>query len=124
MTQRYPKSKGFSTIALVLVFVTLLQAALAGYEFDVYRLVAFEKDGKPLGSRISSFSLIGSHHSGDLLRKLALIRFSEINTENIDNLLSKKLSGVLIILPKDRLDVNEADVWRVIEDNFGIFFFI
>lgn len=119
MTQRYAKSKGYGTIALALTFVTLLQVALAGYEFDVYRLVAFEKDGKPLGSKISSFSLIGSHHSGDLLRKLALIRFSEINTENIDNILNKKVSGVLIILPKDRLDVNEADLWRVIEDNFG-----
>jgi len=105
---------------LFLIFcVALLKATLAAREFDVYRLVSYEQNGKQFGSKISSFSLVGTHFSGDLLRKLALIRLSELNEENLNNLFNKKPSGLLIILPKDQIGDKEASFWGVISENLS-----
>jgi len=105
---------------LFLIFcVALLKTTLASREFDVYRLVAYEQNGKQFGSKVSSFSLVGTHFSGDLLRKLALIHLSELNEENLNNLFAKKPSGLLIILPKEQIGENEASLWGVVSENLS-----
>lgn len=111
----------FHKLAVLLLCLTLIQSTVAIYEFDVYRLVAYEQNGQTFGSKTNTFNLVGTHFSGDLLRKLAVIRFAEVNSENINAILSKKLSGLLIILPKGQLETDEAAVWSVISDNLGIF---
>lgn len=106
-------------LSVLLLSIIFLQTALALPEFEAYRLAAFEKDGKLQGSKISSFNLVGTHFSADLLRKLAVIHFSEVTDENINTILSKKPSGLLIILPKERFDGKESQFWRAVSDNLG-----
>ena len=86
-----------------------------------HKFQAFEQNGKPMGAKISSFNLVGTHFSGDLLRKLAIIHFSEVNAQNINTILGKKLSGLLIILPKERFGEDESKVWDVIAENLSNF---
>ena len=120
MAERYSNLRWLQTIIVVITCLSFIQTAFAAYEFDIYRLVALEQGGKPLGSKVSSFTLVGTHFSGDLLRKLALIHFSEVTAENINDLLSKKPSGLLLILPTDQSEVDEAAGWRVVSENLGI----
>ncbi len=107
-------------LACLVACVALLNSVFALYEFEVHRLVAFEQDGKQFGSKINSFSLVGTHFSGDLLRKLALIQLAEVNNETIDNILNKKPSGLLIILPKGSINKDESQSWKTISENFSL----
>lgn len=104
-------------LSVLVLSVILLQTALALPEFEAYRLVAFEQNGKLQGSKISSFNLVGTHFSADLLRKLAVIHFSDVTDENINAILNKKPSGLLIILPKERFESKEGEFWRAVSEN-------
>lgn len=106
-------------LLFLLACFVILQVTLAAREFDVYRLVSYEQNGRQFGSKVSSFSLVGTHFSGDLLRKLALIRLSELNEENLNNLFNKKPSGLLIILSKEQIGEKEAALWGVVSENLS-----
>jgi len=106
-----------SILSVLVLSVIFLQAALALPEFEAYRLVAYEQNGKLQGSKIGSFNLVGTHFSADLLRKLAVIHFSEVSDENINTILGKKPSGLLVILPKERFEGKESQFWTAISEN-------
>lgn len=108
-----------SILSVLVLSVILLQTALALPEFEAYRLAAFEQNGQLQGSKISSFNLVGTHFSADLLRKLAVIHFAEVSNENINAILDKKPSGLLVILPKERFESKEGEFWRAISENLG-----
>jgi hypothetical protein len=103
----------------MLIFLVLclgiMKVTMGLHEFPVYKLIAYEENGQTSGSKIASFNLVGSHFSGDLLRKLAIIHFSEIQSEALSTILNKKIAGLLIILPK-QADKNESEIWEVIYD--------
>mgnify|MGYP006976761463 CR=1 FL=1 len=109
-----PKSN-LKLLLTFLVCIGLFKIASGLHEFPVYRLIAYEENGQTFGSKIPSFNLVGSHFSGDLLRKLAIIHFSEINNESLSALLGKKIAGLLIILPQTS-DAQESNTWEAIYD--------
>jgi len=105
-------SKTFLQLALLLA---LLHLSLGLQELEVYRLVSYEENNQAFGSKLTSFNLVASHFSGDLLRKLAVIQFEEITEENLFATLQKRASGLLIMLPEaDIPAAKEQAVWKVI----------
>ncbi len=112
-----------SILSVLVLSVILLQTALALPEFEAYRLAAFEQNGQLQGSKIGSFNLVGTHFSADLLRKLAVIHYADVSNENINAILEKKPSGLLVILPKERFESKEGEFWRAISENLGTFDF-
>ena len=57
---------------ILLVTVLLTESIVSG--FEAYRLFGFEEDGKTVGSKVGSFSLLSVHHlSNNLQRKIAMI---------------------------------------------------
>lgn len=106
----------FSILFVCVLLFSLVELSLSLNEFEVFRLIAYEDNGQTFGSKINSFNLQGVHFTGDLLRKLAIIHFAEINEENLSNIFGKKIAGILIILPSQINPSKEADIWRVIEE--------
>jgi hypothetical protein len=106
---------GQRMLFFIVLCLGIMKVTMGLHEFPVYRLISYEENGQTFGSKVASFNLVGSHFSGDLLRKLAIIHFSEIQSESLSTLLSKKIAGLLIILPKQS-DKNESEIWEVIYD--------
>ncbi|CAK64320.1 unnamed protein product (macronuclear) [Paramecium tetraurelia] len=101
-------------LAILLITLSVINA----FELDVYRMVGIEQDQFWSGSKIASFQLLTTHWSELSQRKVALIKFSEINANSISELLTNKPNGVLIILDQQSQD-NEAQIWDLITNNLG-----
>lgn len=64
--------------------------------------------------------MVAAHFAGDSLRKLAIIKFQDIDEYNIDQLFLKKPGGILIILPKQFHDsVKETQIWNTVYTFIG-----
>lgn len=107
----------FSAVLISVLLFSLAEVSLSSKDFEVFRLVAYEENSQTYGSKINAFNLQGVHFSGDVLRKLALIHFTEISEESIVTLLGKKLAGFLIILPNSISADKENEIWRLIQDH-------
>ncbi|CAD8072723.1 unnamed protein product [Paramecium sonneborni] len=101
-------------LAIFLITLNVINA----FELDVYRMVGIEQDQFWSGSKIASFQLLTTHWSEVSSRKVALIKFSEINANSISVLLTNKPNGVLIILDEQSED-NESQIWDLILTNLG-----
>ncbi|CAD8149689.1 unnamed protein product [Paramecium octaurelia] len=101
-------------LAILLITLSVINA----FELDVYRMVGIEQDQFWSGSKIASFQLLTTHWSELSTRKVALIKFSEINPNSISELLTNKPNGVLIILDQLSQD-NESQIWDLITNNLG-----
>ncbi|CAD8174166.1 unnamed protein product [Paramecium pentaurelia] len=101
-------------LAIFLITLNVINA----FELDVYRMVGIEQDQFWSGSKIASFQLLTTHWSELSSRKVALIKFSEINANSISELLTNKPNGILIILDQLSQD-NESQIWDLITTNLG-----
>ncbi|CAD8065961.1 unnamed protein product [Paramecium sonneborni] len=101
-------------LAIFLITLNVINA----FELDVYRMVGIEQDQFWSGSKIASFQMLTTHWSEVSLRKVALIKFSEINANSMSELLTNKPNGVLIILDQISGD-NEYQIWDLITTNLG-----
>jgi hypothetical protein len=107
-----------ASLVLFIGFLTI-QCALGLYDIEVYRLLGYEENGATYGSKIASLNFMASHFTGNLLRKMAVIHFTEINQDNLSLILKQKTTGILIILPTNKTPAEtERAIWDVIESNF------
>lgn len=77
----------------------LLRFSLALYEIEVHRMLGYEDGEHWLGSKVHTFTMVAAHYAGESLRRLALIRFQEIDEQSLEDLFQRKPGGILIILP-------------------------
>ena len=105
---------GFFTPSQVLVVLLLIHIAAGLKDLEVFRLIAYESDGTLHGSKTTALDSPGAHYLGitlrfiliyiadDILRKLALIRISELTKDVLTTLLDRGVTGILILLPENR----------------------
>ncbi len=85
-------------------------------EVEVYRLYGLQKGNQIYGGKIASLNLVAAHYKGDVLRKISLIRFQELTTESIQQTISKRASGILIVLPERNTEVLEQnEKWQIVQ---------
>ena len=75
-----------------------------------HRLLQWDIDNNPFGSKKSSFSLIGQSlkTKGNFGRRVAIVRFADLSQPNLQETLEESLiGGVTIILPKDVKNVRD-----------------
>jgi hypothetical protein len=71
-------------------------------EFEAYRLIQWAtSDGQTFGSLSNSLNFAAAHSSGDVFRKVVIVRFDEIYPGLINDILQKNALGLLVILPGD-----------------------
>lgn len=95
-----------SNFDITFVFKVLLCLAMfmtysAYEEIKVFRLVQYEAEDKVFGSQYASLNYIGAHYKGDILRKIALIKFSDIKSlDDLKTYINSNANALLLILPK------------------------
>lgn len=90
----------YSTIFKFLLCFAAVISIQAYKEIKAYRLVQYEKEEVVYGSQYSSLNYIGSHHKGDTLRKIALIKFKELTSiESLEKFVNSNANALLIMLP-------------------------
>lgn len=90
-----------SSLIKIFLCFALMFSFEAYQEFKVYRLIQYESEEKVYGSQYTSLNYIGSHYKGDLLRKIALIKFSDISTlDELKQYINSNANALLFILPK------------------------
>lgn len=90
-----------SSLIKIFLCFALMFSFEAYQEFKVYRLIQYESEEKVYGSQYTTLNYIGSHYKGDLLRKIALIKFSDIRTlEELKQYINSNANALLFILPK------------------------
>lgn len=65
----------------ILTFLISQVSSLSNIE--VFRLFAYEENGRLIGSKVTNFNLIAAHYSDEILRKIAIISFADINEINL-----------------------------------------
>lgn len=84
-----------------LICIAVVVSIDAYKEIKAYRLIQYETDTGLYGSQYASLNYIGGHHTSDVLRKIALIKLSEINSlEMLKRMLQSNANALLIIIPK------------------------
>jgi hypothetical protein len=90
-----------SSLIKIFLCFALMFSFEAYQEFKVYRLIQYESEEKVYGSQYTTLNYIGSHYKGDLLRKIALIKFSDISSlEELKMYINSNANALLFILPK------------------------
>lgn len=93
----------------------LLRFSLALYEIEVHRMLGYEEGEQWLGSKVHSFTMVAAHYAGESLRRLALIRFQDIDDSSLEDLFQRKPGGILIILPPHFEDrAQELVIWALV----------
>jgi hypothetical protein len=104
-----------------LSFVMLFNLSWGLYEIEVHRMFGYEYGEQWVGSKVQSFTMVAAHFAGESLRKLAMIRFEEINEHALEDLYARKPGGILIILPSQFNDAKrESHIWGLITLYIGI----
>eukprot|EP00164_Ancoracysta_twista_P003645 GFYU01004883.1.p1 GENE.GFYU01004883.1~~GFYU01004883.1.p1 ORF type:complete len:539 (-),score=188.17 GFYU01004883.1:106-1722(-) len=116
------------TLSLACVFVLLgiallvqLPSATAVDSFKAYRLLQYNKDGEPMGSRSAPVSLSGSRSTSadDTSRRLVVLTMDDVSVEVLESVLSQpKIGGLMIVLPEDMDKVSDDTIaqWREYEE--------
>jgi hypothetical protein len=107
-----------SFLSLAILVCCLVYPIISAEQYQVFRLVGFEESGANFGTRSHGFNLVGTHFSGDLLRKLAIIHFSEINEDTLTKITNQKIAGILFIVPKNFNPHLESPIWESINNEF------
>ena len=90
------------TPSTLLVTLLLIHLAAGLKDLDVFRLIAYEEDGITYGSKTPALDSPGAHYLATFIqRKLALIRFHEITSEVLTNLIDKGVAGILVLMPEN-----------------------
>lgn len=63
----------------VIGITIMIQLGMALYEIEVHRLLGQEEGDTWLGSKVNQFTMVAAHYAGESLRRLAMIRFDEID---------------------------------------------
>lgn len=94
-------STEFSFLFKFLLCITLIFSYKAYKEIKVYRLIQYEQEEKVYGSQYTSLNYIGTHYKSDLLRKIGLVKLSDItNLEELKLIITSNANALLLILPK------------------------
>lgn len=99
------------TFALkVLLCFALFMTYTAYEEIKVFRLVQYESQEQLYGSQYASLNYIGAHYKGDLLRKIALLKFSDIKSiDDLKSYINSNANALLLILPKPEQLTNQLN---------------
>jgi len=105
-------SNELSSIVKFFLFFALIASFTAYQEIKVYRLIQYESAETVYGSQYTSLNYIGTHYKGDLLRKIALIKFSDITSiEELKKYITSNANALILILPKvDSLTSNMREL--------------
>lgn len=91
----------FTNFFKILLFFAMMVSFYAYQEIKVYRLIQYEAEEKVYGSQYTSLNYIGTHYKGDLLRKIALLKITDITSmEELAKYFKSNANAFLIILPK------------------------
>ena len=95
-----------SMAKLVLFLCYLFVSAAIAQQVTVptHRLLQWDIDNNPFGSKKSSFSLIGQplKTEGNFGRRVAIVRFADLSRRDLQETLEESLlGGVTIILPRN-----------------------
>lgn len=146
MKKRFLNFPFLMNIFALLVFLLFAFCGLeieAVQVLDVYRMFQFEKGSRSYGSQRSIVNLYGTtpersgfffiksiaflfiqiFQKGSLEKYMALIRFSDLSIEFFEELLGRKVSGLLILLPEDLSSYPSKEPkifekWREFENQF------
>ena len=89
------------TPSTLLVTLLLIHLAAGLKDLKVFRLIAYEEEGNTFGSKTPALDSPGAHYLATFIhRKLALIRFHEITSEVLTNLIDKGVAGILVLMPE------------------------
>lgn len=99
-----------------LLLCSIFDVTTSMKEVEVYRLYGLQKGNQIFGGKIASLNLVAAHFKGDVLRKISLIRFQELTIESIQQTITKRASGILIILPERNTEVLEQnEKWQIVQ---------
>lgn len=98
-------------------------------EFEAYRLIQYatasaEGGLQTFGSLSNSLNYAAAHPSGDVFRKVALVRFDELYPALVNEVLSKGALGLVVILPsgaREQMSIapKQLKVWEDIQQKMA-----
>lgn len=101
-------SNEYNYLLRFFIYFLAIMSLEAYKEIKAYRLVQYEKGESKFGSQYASLNYIGSHHRGDVTRKISLVKLKELSSiSDLERYLSSKATAYLIIIPQ-KSELNDS----------------
>ena len=101
-------SNEYTYLLRFFIYFLAIMSLEAYKEIKAYRLVQYEKGESKFGSQYASLNYIGSHHRGDVTRKISLVKLKELSSiSDLERYLKSKATAYLIIIPQ-KSELNDS----------------
>lgn len=97
---------------LLCLFIIIAFVSSTELNFDVFKMIEYEKNSQKYGSLKSSFNLIATTSTKEtqLSKYVVLIHLEEFNQKFIDEMIEKQVGALLVILPQQESRGTHSDL--------------